>query len=77
MNRLEPRSLLPERPTPESWSAFVAVGLIGTYLTTATVGSAAGTTASSLQAFAIVLVALGFLSAYSEASALDDAEGDL
>lgn len=62
---------------PKYWFASVAVGLIGTYLITATVGSAAGTTASSLQAFAIVLVAFGFLSAYDEASALDDAEGDL
>ena len=73
--RLKTGALLPERPTPVSWLAFVAVGLIG--LTVAAGPFASGTTkllplfVGCIGAFA---AGYGFVGAYVDARALDELE---
>lgn len=61
-----------ERPTPISWLAFLAVGLIGSVLAVSTFASAS-TGAVPLLAIGLgaVLAVAGTLEAWLEASALD------
>ena len=69
MRNVEPRSLLPERPTPESWFLFVAVGLIGIYLAGPTFTAAVGSTDPSLAArlLGVFGAGYGFSSAWFDA----------
>jgi drug/metabolite transporter (DMT)-like permease len=76
MQNVEPRSLLPERPTPESWFLFVAVGLIGVILVNGPLASGAESPLALVQAGVGALLA-GFAlpTVCDDARRLDDMEG--
>lgn len=74
MNRLEARSLLPERPNPLSWFAFVLLGLIGTYLAGSVAAASTGIVGGAVIVIGIAAGAVNFHTAYVEARKLDESE---
>lgn len=74
----EPSALLPERPTPESWLAFVAVGLIGLFMLSGPFASGTTEPLPLVQGVSGAFIAgYAFTGAWLDAWRLDDAGVEL
>ena len=69
-------SLLPERPTPSKWLAYVVLGLIGIVFLAPALAEPAGVARIAQGCLAAFVAGYAFTGAYWTALRLDDAEGE-
>lgn len=72
----EARSLLPERPTPSKWLAYVVLGLIGVAFLAPALAEPTGVVRVAQGCLAAFVTGYGLTGAYWTALRLDDTEGE-